>query len=144
MARTFAKLYVSVWDAGSDFYDLTADAQWLYWTLLSDPRLSPAGVLPLQPRKWAKRAKGMTERRTRAALEELMNTDLKLMVDEDTEEVLIRAFIGRDLGYRTPNIRKSIEASLKSIESQTLRDMATHSLTLAVTHSGRDGSSHDG
>ncbi len=135
MARSFAKLYVSVWDSGSDFYDLSADAQWLYWTLLSHPLLSPAGVIPLQPRKWAKRANGMTLRRVQTALGELVTVDQKVIVDAETEEVLLRAFIRRDQGWRTPNIKKSIEASVIRIESQTLRDAATLELTLI----GRDG-----
>lgn len=144
MARSFAKLYVSVWDAGSDFYDLSADAQWLYWTLLSHPLLSPAGVVPLQPRKWAKRAKGMTVRRVTGALDELANVGRKVIIDDDTEEVLLRVFIRRDMGYRTPNIKKSIEASIDHIESDALRHVATLELTHAATHPGTLNGSHYG
>lgn len=132
MARSFAKMYVSVWDAGNDFYDLSTDAQWLYWTLLSHPLLSPAGVLPLQPRKWAKRSKGMTERRVLAALRELVATGQKVLIDDDTEELLIRTFVAWDKGYKTPNIHTSITSSIKSIESHALRDAATDALTQAL------------
>lgn len=139
MARAFAKMYVSTWDTGSDFYKLTADAQWLYWTLLSHPSLSPAGVLPLQPRKWARRAQGMTERRVMVALRELIETGQKVIIDEQTEELAIRTFLKADKGWRTPNVLKSIHASIKAIESDALRDAATHALTLAMTNGERDG-----
>lgn len=132
MARTFAKMYLSVWNVGSDFYELSADAQWLYWTLLGHPLLSPAGVLPVQPRKWAKRSKGMTERRVQAALRELVDTGQKVMVDDDTEELLIRTFIAWDKGYKTPNIHTSITTSIQSIESHDLRVAATNALTQAL------------
>jgi hypothetical protein len=52
MPRTFAKLYLSVWD-DPDFLALTGDAQRLYLVLFSHKKLSLAGVLPLQPRQWA-------------------------------------------------------------------------------------------
>lgn len=135
MSRSYAKLFVSVWDSGSDFLDLDTDSQWLYWMLLSHPLLSPAGVLPLQPRKWAKRARGMTERRVLRALNELAGNH-KVVVDDDTEEVLIRTFIRHDNGWRTPNVRKSIETSLQRIESGPLRREATLELTHAVTLDG--------
>lgn len=143
MTRSFAKMYVSVWDVGSDFYDLSADAQWLYWTLLGHPLLSPAGVLPLQPRKWAKRARGMTERRVHAALRELSDTGQKVLTDDDTEELAIRTFLQNDKGFRTPNVLKSIHASIMSIESHALRQAATDSLTLGLSLTSRDGESHD-
>lgn len=139
MARSYAKMYVSVWDVGSDFYDLSADAQWLYWMLLSHPLLSPAGVLPLQPRKWAKRARGMTERRVLAALKELHDTDRKVLVDDDTEELAIRTYLQNDMGYRTPNVLKSIHASIMGIESDALREVATDSLTLGLSKLSKDG-----
>lgn len=135
MARKYAKLWLSAWAATSDFPVLTADAQWLYWTLIGHPKLSPAGVLPLQTRQWAKRARGMTTKRVTAAYDELVDARY-LLADDDTEEVLIRTFIRHDKGYRTPNIRKSIATSIERIESHRLRVTATHELTLALTLEG--------
>jgi hypothetical protein len=147
MARKYAKLWLNAWTAESDFYNLGPDAQWLYWVLVSHPKLTPAGVLPPQPRQWAKRAKGMTVKRVTAAYDQLVARSY-LLADDDTEEVLIRTFIRWDKGYRTPNIRKSIETSIGRIESHRLRHTANHELTLAVTHdgtlSGTDGPDDDG
>jgi hypothetical protein len=138
MARKYAKMWLAAWSPGSDFYALGPDAQWLYWVLVGHPKLTPAGVAALQPRQWAKRAKGMTVKRVTAAYDELVRRSY-LLADDDTEEVLIRTFIRWDKGYRTPNIRKSIEVSIERIESDRLRHTATHELTLAVTHEGTDG-----
>lgn len=143
MARKYAKMWLSAWAPGSEFYDLSADAQWLYWTLVGHPKLTPAGVLAHQPRQWAKRAKGVGPKRITAAYEELV-AGRYLLADNDTEEVLIRTFIRHDKGYRTPNIRKSIEVSIARIESHRLRVAATHELTLALTLEGRDGPGDDG
>ena len=135
MARTYAKSFVSMWDPDSDFLDLPSDAQWLYWVLFSHHLLSPAGVLPLQPRKWATRAKDMTPKRITAALRTLVARRY-VLTDDDTVECLVRTFIRHDQGWRTPNIRKSIETSIGRIESEPLRVAARHELTLALTLAG--------
>jgi hypothetical protein len=147
MARTYAKSYVSMWDAESDFLSLTADAQWLYQALYSHPLLSPAGVLPHQPRKWARKARDMTPKRIAAAVD-LLTVERYLLLDEDTEECMVRTFIRHDQGWRTPNIRKSIETSISRIESEALRVSATLELTHALRVAGLlpdgspDGSGH--
>lgn len=133
--RRYAKMYVSVWDPESEFRDRSPDAQWLFWALVSNPQLSPAGVVTLQPRKWARFAKGMTAKRVSAALEELA-AHRYVVVDAVTEEVLIRTFIRYDQGWRTPNIRKSIETSIERVESDALRHAATLELTHAATLEG--------
>lgn len=138
MTRTYAKSFLSMWAPGSDFLQLSTDAQWLYWVLFSHPSLTPAGTLPLQPRKWAQCSKDMTQRRVTAALADLVRSE-KVIVDEDTEEVLIRTFIRWDKGWRTPNINTSIKASIAQIESDGLRHVATRELTLAPTLNGNHG-----
>lgn len=131
MARKYAKLYVEVWDAGSDFRDLTAAGQRLYWLLCSLPQLSAAGVLPLQPKKWARLASDTTEGDIDRALAELEIAG-KVLVDADTDEVLIRAFIRRDGGIRTPNIEKSVWRAIDAIESNRLRRVTERELQRAA------------
>lgn len=133
MARSYAKLYVEVWDAEGDFRQLTAGAQRLYWLLCSQPQLSAAGVLPLQPRRWARLATDTTDRQIARALAELVST-CKVIIDEGTEECLVRAFIRRDGGTKTPNILKAIRQAIDAIESDCLRKVAAKELerTLAT------------
>lgn len=130
MARSFAKIMLSTWDENSDFETLSMEAQWLYWVLLSHPLLSPAGVLPLQPRKWARRASNGDRDAVEDALRELVGK-AKIVVDDDTEEVLIRTFIRHDGGAKNPNIHKAIVAAVGRIESPKLRDIAAASLAAA-------------
>jgi hypothetical protein len=132
MARSYAKILVSVWDEDSDFDDLSMQAQWLYWVLCSHPLLSPAGVLPLQPRKWAKRANDAIVDGILDALAELVAAR-KLIVDDDTEEVLVRTFVRHDGGARNPNIHKAIVSAIGRIESRRLREAATAELARATT-----------
>lgn len=138
MARKYIKLHLSVWDPASDFLELSVDAQWLYWVLCSHPLLSAAGIMPMQPRKWAKRAKGMTVKRVMTALDELAAAD-KVVIDDDTEELLVRTFIRWDNAFRTPNVKKAIEASITRSESCSIR----HAAALELTHAERNGDAHE-
>lgn len=137
MARRYAKLYTSVWDVTDDFRTLSGDAQRLYFALMSQPHLTPAGVLPLQPRKWATLAADTTPRQIVKALDELVAAS-KVIVDRDTEEAFIRAFIRRDEGTRMPNAVKSIVRAIATIESQRLREQAEEELAKALAEGMRE------
>ncbi|HEU5151517.1 MAG TPA: hypothetical protein VFU19_13520 [Iamia sp.] len=96
MARSYGKLLLGVW-ADDDYRALGPMPQWLYAHLLAYPGLSFCGVLPLQPRQWARIADGASEDDVRAALRTLQGRRY-LVVDDDTEEVLVRTFVRHDLG----------------------------------------------
>lgn len=121
MARQFAKVYLARW--GTDFRSLSAAAQRLYDLILSNPKLSAAGCLIYQPRKWAKYAKDTTPADIDAALGELVAARYVLH-DEDTDELLIRSFIRHDRGYRNKFQRKATETAIDGIESHTLAQHA--------------------
>jgi hypothetical protein len=129
MARSYAKIYVSIW--ADDFKALTRGAQHLYFVLVSNPKLSPAGCVVCQPRKWAKYATGCDQADVTDALEELIQARYVLH-DEDTDEVLIRSFIRHDRGFRNQYLRKSIETAVSSIESRRLREHARNELAAAI------------
>lgn len=131
MARSYGKLYVSIWDHTGDFITLTAGAQRLYHFFVSHPQLSACGLLPLQPKKWARFAADLTERSVRKALAELV-AQRYVLVDEATEEVLVRTYVLHDGGVRTPNIEKAIRRAIDGIESQPLRDAAEEELGRAI------------
>lgn len=137
MPRTYAKLYVEVWAADSDFRELSATAQRLYWLLCSQDELTSAGVLPIRARRWSHFAADTTEADVRSDLAEL-NAARKVLIDDDTEELLVRSFIRRDEGWRTPNIRKSIERAIANIESETLRDLAEYELRRAIAEHNKE------
>lgn len=131
MARKYAKLYVEIWEPDNDFRELSGEAQRLYLMLCSLPQLSQAGTILLQPRRWAMLAADATVEKIDAALVELVERG-KVLVDYETDEVLVRAYIRRDGGLRTPNIRKAIRTAIDRIESSALRQTAEREFQRAL------------
>jgi hypothetical protein len=120
MARTEARLMVSIWE-DPDFLALSATAQRLFMFLISQPDLAHDGVIPLRERRWSKKAAGMTAAQVAADLDELSATRF-VVVDEDTEELLVRSFIRRDKVYRQPNVLRSARDHLSTVSSAAIRD----------------------
>lgn len=120
MARKFGQINSQTW-TDSDFkQDLGVDAQWLYFVLCSQSNLNGAGVVPLQDRKWRKYARDMNDDRIEAALAELQSY-WYVLVDEETEEVLIRTFIRNDGLWKQPNVLLGALRSAEGVMSDTLR-----------------------
>jgi hypothetical protein len=94
--RQYAQLRTAIW-RDEDWCRLPTDAQWLYEVLISQPSISTAGVIALQITKWANYSSDMTVKRVKAALKVLRERNY-ILVDEQTEEVLVRTFIRHDLG----------------------------------------------
>jgi hypothetical protein len=120
MPRSEARISVDIWATGSDFTDLEPLTQWMYLFLLSQPDLTHAGVLALRERRWSQKAKGLTVATITQLLGQLQ-TRRFVVVDEDTEEVLIRSFIRRDKVYRQPNVLRAAFDQLQLISSPLLR-----------------------
>jgi hypothetical protein len=93
-ARRFGKTPMTRW-AEKSWTDLTADAQWLYMHLMSQPTTDTAGVFPIRVTKWAKAAADMAVERVRAAAR-LLTERGWIAADGDTEEGLIRNYIRDD------------------------------------------------
>lgn len=102
MARDHARLRHSIW-ADAEFLALTEAAQRVYMLALSQPGLNYCGVVPFTLRRWAKLASDSTTRRLRTAVTAL-ETARFVVVDEDSEELLIRSFIRNDGIIESPNI----------------------------------------
>ncbi len=125
MARNFAKIHSSTWTDERFKSDLDVDSQWLYFALLSQGNINAAGVLPLQDRKWRRLAKGHTPQRIDAALAQLQ-AYWYVVVDEDTEEVLVRTFIRNDGIWKQPNVLKGALNHAKTTMSDTLKAVIWH------------------
>lgn len=118
MARTEARIKTSIWD-DPDFLALDGDAQRMYLFLLSQPDLLHPGLLPLRARKWARKLG------TVAAVTGALNTLSAarfVVVDEDTEEVLIRTFVRNDGVYKQPKVMLRMREEARQIESPALRE----------------------
>lgn len=119
MAEDYAPLYRSIWN-DDDFRALTGAAQRLYLALMSSPNRSPAGVVGLTPKKWVRGAADLTPAVVEQALTELDGTGF-LVVDDDTEEVLVRSYLRRAKVYA--HIRTFARAlrDIDAVESARLR-----------------------
>ena len=119
MAREFAKVYMSIW-GNPDFTKLSVGAQRLYVFLISQPDLSRAGTITLAFNRWLSRVMDYSREELLSDLAELASTRF-VVVDESTEELLVRSYIRNDDGWKSPNIMISVSAAARQVMSETLR-----------------------
>lgn len=119
MPNAAGMIYESIWRDG-DWRKLSRSAQCLYVQLLSQKELDCAGLLPLQPTKWAKGCDEMTVDQVWADLDELQDNRF-VFYDVDTDETLIRTQIHKPFIINIPNCRASVMRSAKLCASPVLR-----------------------
>ena len=119
MAQDFAPLLRTIW-GDPDWRELSADAQWAYLLLLSHPDRNAAGLVPMRLRKLARLAADVDPQRLRGALKELDAASFVVM-DEDTEEVCVRAFIRRGGVYRHIRMLRGALREVSEVESARIR-----------------------
>jgi hypothetical protein len=119
MARSYAAIHQRIW-ADPEWRALDLGAQHLYLLLISQPQMNLAGVLPLQLRKWASCVDGWDIGDVAKALDRLCDARF-VLVDEDTEEVLIRTLIRNDGSYKIPNVLKSLLQVAEGTQAAALR-----------------------
>jgi hypothetical protein len=120
MARSHGRIMSAIW-TDSDFTSLESEPQRLYLFLLSQPDLSHAGLLPLRVRRWASKVNGQTIADVQTALGVLSERRF-VLVDEDTEELLIRTLVRNDGVYKQPKVMLRMREDAKLIESKPLRE----------------------
>ncbi|NUO92760.1 MAG: hypothetical protein HOQ18_18335 [Dermatophilaceae bacterium] len=109
----------AIW-SDPDFIAMRATAQRMFMFLLSQPDLSHAGLLPMRVNRWAKKAEDLTARTVRSELDYLAERDY-VVVDEDTEDVLIRTMVRNDGVYKQPKVMIRMREDARQIESPMLR-----------------------
>jgi len=119
MARAHARILCSILE-DEDFQDLSPEAQRLYLILLAQPNLSTAGVLPLTLKRWSRACKATTVDDISKALREL-DERRYVLVDEDTEECLIRSFIRNDGIAKQPQMMSNSLRFAREVVSRRLR-----------------------
>ncbi len=119
MARNYANLFTAIWARDGEFVRLSCGAQRMYLLLVSQPEVSACGMLPLRLRRWSALAPDTTEGDLRMALKELEEHRF-VVVDEDTEELLVRSFTRHDNGYANPRRQPSIRDAANGIESPSV------------------------
>lgn len=106
--------------ADDEFRDLSALAQWLYIHLLTAPSLTFAGVCDWRPNRIAAHAAALPPNAVEAAADEL-EAGAFILIDHETEEVLIRSFVKHDGLLRSPNVTKAMVAAHGATASPMLR-----------------------
>lgn len=119
MPREHARVLTSIWRDG-DWKSLSRDEQWMYELLLSQRNLEQCGLIDLTAGRWAQLARDTTARDIRTFLAGLESARF-VVVDEDTEEVLVRALIRRDGVLETPNIMKAALRTARTVQSDKIR-----------------------
>lgn len=126
MAREYGQLRHDIWN-DDDWLDLTVPAQHLYMTLLSDPTLSYCGVTDWRPGRIAQRAGENPTAATILAGQELSYAYF-IVVDEDTEEVLIRSYLRHDPILKNPRLAVTMANDYGTVGSRKIRAALVHEL----------------
>lgn len=123
MARTYANVDAGIWD-DAEFCALSAGAQRTYFMLITQSEISAAGTLALTLRRWARTC---GEKYLEVWLAELSDARF-VLIDEDTEELLVRTFAKWDGGYKHAKRRMAVVAYARAIRSLQLRTAAAEEL----------------
>lgn len=129
MARDHARIYTSIW-SDPEFRELPVGQQHMYFLLLSQPRVSFAGLLDYMPVRLAKLSAKATVRSVSATVSALEGRGF-VVVDEETGELLIRTFIRHDGLLASPNVTKAMVKDFQAILSPTIRDIVVEELSRA-------------
>lgn len=126
MAREYAQVRLAIW-GDDDFRALSPRAQHLYLTLLTSPSLSHCGVGDWRPKRIAALAAGWSAGEVEEAAAELVGK-LFIVVDEDTEEVLVRSFLRHDGLMKQPKMATAMASAHAAVASTVLRRVIVHEL----------------
>jgi hypothetical protein len=127
MSRDYAKTNVTIWQ-DSDFRALPFPAQHLYMTMWSHPDLSYCGVLDWRPGRLAALSDGWTAQAVRTFADCLASRHF-IVVDDDTEEVLVRSWVRWEEILKQPRLSVSYVKAFSSVASNVLRSVLVHELT---------------
>lgn len=119
MARDHARILTSIWN-DDDFRALPVDAQHTYLTAVSHPGLTYAGVLDYRPGRIAALAADGTAKKITAAIVKLERRRF-VVLDRDTEELLIRTYVRHDGVLNRENMGKALASAMKRLTSQRLK-----------------------
>ncbi|WP_018686505.1 hypothetical protein [Actinokineospora enzanensis] len=119
MARDHARIQCDIWD-DDDFRPLSTLAKLMYIHLLSQKKLSYAGLLDLAAKRWARAHPDHDVSEIRAALSEL-DAARMVVIDHDTEELLVRTLIRNDGIVKQPQVLAAALRQSYAIESPILR-----------------------
>lgn len=114
----YTPLYGEMW-SDPRWQQLSVTAQWLFLRLKSSTTRNPAGIVEMQPIKWANGAHGATVEQMQDALSELIAYRY-IDADDNTQEIMIVGFIETD-AIRNQKFYVTTLKAARSCESPRLR-----------------------
>jgi hypothetical protein len=126
MAREHAQIKLAIW-ADDDFRDLTRDEQHLYFVLVTHPSLSYCGVVDWRTARLAALASDWTREDVEVTAKGLI-AKRYIVVDEETEEALVRSFIRNDEILKQPKMALAMLTAWAGVASRHLRGVVVHEI----------------
>lgn len=126
MARDHARIKLTIWDDPA-WRALTPEGQHLFLTLLASPTINNAGVADWRPVRIAALAAGWTVERVEQAGKELESARF-IVIDHDTEEVLIRTFVRHDGIMLGPKTAQGMANAYRWVVSLEIRETIVREL----------------
>lgn len=122
--RKHTRVFLDIW-GDDDWLELPADAQLLYLTLYTSPGRTYCGAHEWHVGKICQKAGDWTPDRVIAAAE-VLSERLFLVIDETTDECLLRSWIKHDGLWRTPNMAVTVANARADLASKKLRGVVVH------------------
>ena len=119
MSRAEARIHTLCW-AQQDFIDLLRFSQHAYFLILSQPQVSFCGVCGLDIPRWARLSGDRRPHEMGKAVRRLAQKRF-VVVDADTNELLIRTFVKHDGIMSSPNLIVAMSRDFGHIQSRLLR-----------------------
>lgn len=117
-----ARFLCRMWD-DPDWVALSPRGQWFYMLLTSQAALNRAGVTALTSKRWKRLASGpAVEQQITLAMKELEDANF-VVVDHDTEELLVRSYMRNDGIAKQPNVLKMACRQAREVLSPRLRSV---------------------
>ena len=134
----YVRVVRSIW-TDPEWLELTSTEKLVYLQLISQPNISKCGVLPFVPRRWAHMHPDLSADDLTATLDAL-EAKCYVIVDRDTEEILVRTYMRYDEAWKQTNGTRGIQIEAQEIMSKRLLDVVIHEYEQASGRSWRKGS----
>lgn len=122
----YDKTYTDIWN-DADFRALPPNAQHLYFVLKTHPTMTACGVVDWRPARIAMMSADWTPAAVYAAATILADR-LFIVIDEHSEEALLRSRIKHDGALKVPNSSVAVCTAMAAVASATLRGVIVFEL----------------
>lgn len=124
--RDFAQIKLSIWNDDS-FLDLSSDAQLLYFVLISHPTMNRAGVGTWHAGRLSGLCASWSRPVVEAAARELIDGRF-IVIDEDTDEFLVRTFVRHDGLMKQRNLATTMAREFAAVGSRSIKGVVVWEL----------------